>query len=135
MYLKKTRNKATGRIYLSIVEGYWDKERGHTRTKTIESIGYVLSQTVRGASEEMKAYILSEKDYKPIGDKYKRKSRIIPVEIQYHIWIMVQHWESMEQLKAASDKMFKDSAAEPFVKSLNPESVKITIAPQIQMWK
>jgi len=46
--------------------------------------GYVLSQTVRGASEEMKAYILSEKDYKPIGDEYKRKSRIIPVEIQYH---------------------------------------------------
>jgi len=41
MYLKKTRNKATGRIYLSIAEGYWDKERGHTRTKTIESIGYL----------------------------------------------------------------------------------------------
>ena len=41
VYLKKTPNKKTGRIYLSIAEGYWDKERGHTRTKTIKSIGYL----------------------------------------------------------------------------------------------
>jgi len=41
MYLKKTTNKNTGRIHLSIAEGYWDKERGHSRTKTVESIGYV----------------------------------------------------------------------------------------------
>ena len=41
MYLKKTSNKKTGRTYLSIVEGYWDKERGHTRTKTVEKVGYV----------------------------------------------------------------------------------------------
>jgi transposase len=41
VYLKKTPNKKTGRTYLSIAEGYWDKERGHTRTKTIESIGYL----------------------------------------------------------------------------------------------
>jgi len=47
--------------------------------------GYVFSQSVRGASAEMKAYILNEKDYKTIGDDYKRKSRIIPVEVQYHL--------------------------------------------------
>ena len=41
MYLKKTRNKKTGRTYLSIAEGYWDKERGHTRMMTVEKIGYV----------------------------------------------------------------------------------------------
>jgi len=41
MNLKQSTNKKTGRTYLSIVDGFWDKERGHTRTKTIESIGYV----------------------------------------------------------------------------------------------
>ena len=53
--------------------------------------GYVFSQSVRGASEEMKAYILDETGYEYIGgygyigDDYKRKSRIIPLEIQYSI--------------------------------------------------
>ena len=41
MYLKKSFNKHTGRTYLSIAHGYWDKKRGHTRTKTIEKIGYL----------------------------------------------------------------------------------------------
>lgn len=39
MYLKKSKRK-NERIYLSIVEGYHDPKRGHTRTKTIENIGY-----------------------------------------------------------------------------------------------
>ncbi|MDE4543225.1 IS1634 family transposase [Thermoanaerobacterium sp. R66] len=40
MYLKKSR-RSSGRIYLSIADGYRDKERGHTRTVTIESLGYL----------------------------------------------------------------------------------------------
>jgi len=39
VYLKRTTKK-NGRVYYSIADGYWDKDRGHTRTKTIESIGY-----------------------------------------------------------------------------------------------
>lgn len=39
MYLKRTK-KNNGRVYYSIADGYWDKDRGHTRTKTVESIGY-----------------------------------------------------------------------------------------------
>jgi transposase len=39
MYLKKSKRKHD-RIYLSIVDGYYDPQRGHTRTKTIEKIGY-----------------------------------------------------------------------------------------------
>ena len=50
-------------------------------------------------------------------------------------WIMIQHWETMEQLKAASKKIFTDSAAQSFVKSLDPKNVKITIAPQLRAWK
>ena len=40
MHLKKTPQKS-GRIYLSIVDGYYDKERGHSRTKTLESLGFI----------------------------------------------------------------------------------------------
>lgn len=41
MYLKKSTNKKTGRTYLSIAHGYWDKERGHSRTKIIKKLGFL----------------------------------------------------------------------------------------------
>ena len=70
---------------------------------------------------------------------HSKQPGFIDTELLYdevnNLWIMIQHWESVEQLKAASRKMFKDSAAESFVKSLNPLSVKMTIVPQIQIWK
>jgi transposase len=40
MYLKKSK-RSSGRIYLSIADGYRDKERGHSRTVTIKSLGYL----------------------------------------------------------------------------------------------
>lgn len=40
MYLKKNKTR-NGRIHLAIVDTYYDKSRGHSRTKTIESIGYL----------------------------------------------------------------------------------------------
>lgn len=40
MHLKKTPNR-NGRIRLSIVDTYYDKQRKATRQKTIESIGYL----------------------------------------------------------------------------------------------
>lgn len=39
MYLKKS-HRENGRIYLSIADGYYDPKKGHSRTKTIEKIGY-----------------------------------------------------------------------------------------------
>jgi hypothetical protein len=47
---------------------------------------------------------------------------------------MIQHWASMEELKAASDKMFQDERAAPFVKALDAASVKMSILPQIKIW-
>lgn len=41
MYLKCTTDKTTGRTYLSMVRNYWDKEKGYSRTSTIESFGYL----------------------------------------------------------------------------------------------
>jgi len=40
MYLKKNKTR-NGKIYLAIVDSYYDKSRGYSRTKTIESIGYL----------------------------------------------------------------------------------------------
>ena len=41
MYLKKSTRKSTGRTQLSIVEGYYDKEARTSRTRTIQSLGYL----------------------------------------------------------------------------------------------
>lgn len=41
MYLKKSTNRKTGRTYLSVVDGYYDKTSKTSRTKTIESFGYL----------------------------------------------------------------------------------------------
>lgn len=40
MYLKKSK-RSSGRIYLSIADGYYDKKRGHARTITVKSLGYL----------------------------------------------------------------------------------------------
>lgn len=49
-------------------------------------------------------------------------------------WIMIQHWDSMEKLKAASKKIFHDQAAAAFVKALEPKSVKMKALPQLGRW-
>ena len=41
MHLKKTPNKETGRIYLSMVKSYWNKEKGYSSSKQIEKFGYI----------------------------------------------------------------------------------------------
>lgn len=51
------------------------------------------------------------------------------------VWIMIQHWQTREQLKAASKKMFQDSEAEAFVKAIDPKSVEMTICPLIKRWE
>ena len=41
MYLRKMKQKNTGRTYLSIVEGYRDKETRKSKSRTIQSLGYL----------------------------------------------------------------------------------------------
>lgn len=40
MHLKKAKT-SSGRIYLSIADSYYDKQRKMSRSKTIESLGYL----------------------------------------------------------------------------------------------
>jgi len=51
---------------------------------TVLGDGYIYSQSVRGASDEFKAYILDEEGYTQTGD-YKKKSRVIPTKINVSI--------------------------------------------------
>jgi len=41
LYLKKTTRKFDERVYLSIVDGFHDPQKKHTRTKTIKSLGFL----------------------------------------------------------------------------------------------
>lgn len=40
MHLRKTKT-SKGRIYLAIVDSYYDKQRKTSRSKTVESLGYL----------------------------------------------------------------------------------------------
>jgi len=46
MFLRKMKNKKTGRTYLSIVHSYRDKETKKTRSKTIQSPGVFCKWTL-----------------------------------------------------------------------------------------
>jgi len=45
---------------------------------TILGDGYVYSKSVRGASEDFKAWILDETGYRQLSDRYKLKSKLVP---------------------------------------------------------
>jgi transposase len=50
---------------------------------TILGDGYIYSKSVRGASEDFKAWVLDEAGYRHVSDKYKLKSKLVPdVEIK-----------------------------------------------------
>lgn len=69
---------------------------------------------------------------------HSKQAGFIDTELLYDAesggWTMVQHWDSMEQLKAASKKMFQDQGAANFVKALEPATVKMRILPQMKVW-
>ena len=72
MYLKKSKNNKTGRTYLYIADGYHDREKGYTKTVTVQSLGYLdvlekqyddpiahFSEVVKQMNEEKKQQKLS----------------------------------------------------------------------------
>lgn len=69
---------------------------------------------------------------------HSKQPSFIDTELLYNEksdeWIMVQHWASREQLKAASKKMFEDESAAAFVQALDPKTVKMSILPQLRKW-
>lgn len=50
-------------------------------------------------------------------------------------WIILQHWDSSDNQRAASTKIFRSKAAEKFVNAVIPTSVKMRILPRIMVWE
>lgn len=69
---------------------------------------------------------------------HSKQKGFIDTELLYHDeeneWYMIQHWNSKDELKEASKKIFIDKDAEDFVKSLDKQSVKMLIMPQVNKW-
>ena len=72
MYLKKTTRKKDNRTYLSIADGFHDPVKGHSRTKTVRSLGFLdelekqyddpithFKEIVRRMNEEKKKQFIS----------------------------------------------------------------------------
>lgn len=49
-------------------------------------------------------------------------------------WIMIQHWDTLENMHAASKRMFNNDLTEAFVRCLDPKSVKMLMLPQLSVW-
>ena len=50
-------------------------------------------------------------------------------------WIMIQHCDSLENMKKSSSNMFKNIATKEFRNSINPEKVQIKTYEQKGVWK
>ncbi len=50
-------------------------------------------------------------------------------------WMMIQHWDTMEHLSSASKQIFKNPVASTFVQAINPQTVKMTMLPQLKRWE
>lgn len=49
-------------------------------------------------------------------------------------YLMLQHWENIDDMKCASSKMFSEDITLAFRNALDPKQVKIEFFPQINAW-
>jgi heme-degrading monooxygenase HmoA len=49
-------------------------------------------------------------------------------------WLMVQHWESLDQVKAVVKLMMKEPNTLKFRQTINPTSVKMMLLEQARCW-
>ena len=102
MYLKKTPNKK-GRIFLSIIDSYYDKKTKNAKHKTIESIGYLdelekiyddpiahFQKRVEQLKEEKKAkqspinFTFYDSDRLCVGDDFRKNFGYAALSKVYH---------------------------------------------------
>ncbi len=98
-------------------------------------------------TEIVKMKVLKELDkdeFVKIVDKLEKnfhsvQNGFIDSELLYHEeeneWYMIQHWETKNELIAASKKIFSDKNAQKFVESLDKKSVSMLIFPRIKSWE
>ena len=94
----------------------------------------VNMKTVDGVSKEGFIEIIDELEM----NFHSKQPGYIDSEILYdeqkRLWIMIQHWSSMDTMKAASANMFQDSATEKFRAAIDPKAVTISVFPTLRSW-
>ena len=72
-------------------------------------------------------------------DFHSQQEGFIDTELMHtpetNIWIMIQHWNSLENMKKSSCNMFKDIKTEEFRNSINPKNIQIKFYEQKGIWK
>lgn len=122
MYLKKSTNSKTGRTYLSMVHNYRDKEKGCSRTKTIESFGYLdelekvyddpIAHFTAVVDEQNRKNELEDAEYSIIA----KKNQLLPKNTMnrrnygYIIILKVFYWLGIERF--LSNKQQRDTKIE-----------------------
>lgn len=103
MFLRKATNSKTGRTYLSIVHGYYDPKSHSSRTKTVQSIGYLdeleklyddpiahFSMVARQMDEERKkenaiyTFSIGRQELLPAGSDYVKNFGYAALSSIYH---------------------------------------------------
>ena len=94
----------------------------------------VTMKTVEGIAKE--DFIQTVKELE--NNFHSKQPGFIDSELLYNEktneWIIIQHWNGLENLQAASRKMFNNPITSKYVKSLHPNSVKMIMLPQLGAW-
>lgn len=95
----------------------------------------VTMKTVEGFAKEEFAQIVHELE----TNFHSKQPGYIDSELLYNDktdeWMMIQHWDGLENLQTASGKMFNNPITERYVKSLEPKRVKMLMLPQLGVWR
>jgi len=95
----------------------------------------VTFKTVKGVKRDVFMNIVDELE----KEFHAKEPGFIDTELLYHEkngeWIMIQHWDSMENMKQASADMFRNPVTEAFVQSLDPKTVTMQRFMQLGTWK
>jgi len=94
----------------------------------------VTFKTAEGVVRESFIKIVDELE----RDFHSKEPGFIDTELLYNDkaeeWIMIQHWDSLENMKLASANMFRNPVTAAFVRSLNPKTVNMQRFMQLGSW-
>ena len=94
----------------------------------------VTMKTIEGIGKEIFVNIFTELE----RNFHSKQAGFIDSELIFNEktdeWIIIQHWDCLDNLQFASKKMFGNPDTEQFVKTLDPKSVKMLMLPQLATW-
>jgi transposase len=113
MFLRKIKNKKTGRTYLSIVHSYRDKETKKTRSKTIKSLGYL--DDLEKKYEDPIAYF--EKEIHQMNNEREMERASISINIEKGTRIKPEEINRKNLGYAALSKIYHELGIHNFLKN------------------